>query len=109
LLYGNLLTALEKSTVDDVQLTRFRADQNFALIEEIMPKNNGDRVVPGRPATVTERITVTLDARDSGPNPGDQVSKFKKAVADCPYFSGLLGKTNEVRLTSLSPPQGTDS
>ena len=29
LLYGTLLNALQKSTVDDVQLTRFRTDQSF--------------------------------------------------------------------------------
>lgn len=105
LLYGNLLTALEQTTVDDVQLLRLRTDQTYSSTEEMKPKTNAnDRVVPGRPASATERIVVTLDARDSGANPGDQVNKFKRAIADSAYFRAGLGTSNEVRLTSLSPP-----
>jgi hypothetical protein len=109
LLYGTLLSGLQRSTVDDVQLTRFRVDQVYVLSEEVKAKvNANDRLVPGKPASVTEKITMTLDARDSGPNPGDQVSKLKRAVAESPYFAGILTKTNELRLTSLSPPVGGD-
>jgi len=109
LLYGTLLNTLQQTTIDDVQLVRFRAEQSYALAEEVKPKTNpNDRVIPGRPATSTERIVLTFDARDTGPNPGDQVSKLKKSVADCPYFQGIVSKTNELRLTSLSPPQALD-
>jgi hypothetical protein len=105
LLYGSLLNGLQKSTIDDVQLTRFRVDQAFVLNEEIKPKTNAnDRLVPGKPASVTEKVTLVLDARDSGPNPGDQVNKFKRAIAESPFVTSLAGKTNEARLTSLSPP-----
>ncbi len=105
LLYGSMLNGLQQSTIDDVQLTRIRSDQVYLLNEEIKPKTNDNRVLPGRPASVTERIVLTLDARDTGANPGDQVNKFKQAVAQCPYFQSTLGRSNQVRLTSLSPPQ----
>ncbi len=109
LLYGTLLNALQQNTIDDVQLTRFRTEQTFVYTEGTKPKTNAeDRVVPGRPATVTEKVMLALEARDSGSNPGDQVNKFKQAMADSPYFRGILGKTNEFRLTSLSPPQALD-
>jgi hypothetical protein len=109
LLYGTLLDALQSSTIDDVQLTRFRTEQSFSMTEEVRPKTNDEgHVTPGRPATASEKIVVVLDARDSGPNPGDQVNKYKKAIADYPYFGAILGKTNEVRLTSLAPPQMID-
>ena len=79
------------------------------MTEEVRPKTNDEgHVTPGRPATASEKIVVVLDARDSGPNPGDQVNKYKKAIADYPYFGAILGKTNEVRLTSLAPPQMID-
>jgi hypothetical protein len=103
LLYGTLFNALQQSTIDDVQLMRFRADQSYVLNED--PKAKAG-TAGAKPASVTERIVLTLDAKDSGANPGDQVNKFKQAVADCSYFQSILGKTNEVRLTSLSPPQG---
>jgi hypothetical protein len=106
LLYGTLLNALQKTTVDDVQLTRLRADQSYALAEEVKPKTNSDNhVTPGKPASVTEKIVLAFEARDSGVNPGDQIRKFKEAITASPYFQSFLGKTNEVRLTSLSPPQ----
>lgn len=110
LLYGTLLNALQQATIDDVQLVRLRTDQNYSFTEEVKTKTNSEnRVIAGKPATATERIVVTLEAKDSGVNPGDQVNKFKQAVSECPYFKSVLGKTNEVRLTSLSPPQGAGS
>jgi hypothetical protein len=106
MLHGTLLNALQQTTLDEVQLMRLRTDETYIYNEEIKAKtNSNDHVVPGRPASVTERITVTLEAKDSAPNPGDQVNKFKQAISQSPYFQTVLGKTNEVRLTNLSPPQ----
>jgi len=104
-LYGTLLNGLQQTTVDDVQLTRMRVDQGYTITEEVKPKPNAEKPVAAKPATSTERIVVTLEAKDCGMNPGDQVNKFKIAVAESAYFQSLMGKTNEVRLTSLSPPQ----
>lgn len=109
LLYGTLMNALQQTSVDDVQLLRLRTDQAFFYNEETKAKTNANnRLVPGKPATVTEKIVVTLDARDSGSNPGDQVNKYKRALADSAYFHTMLGASNEVRLASLSPPQFVD-
>ncbi|HWH71700.1 MAG TPA: hypothetical protein VNT26_20165 [Candidatus Sulfotelmatobacter sp.] len=108
LLYGTVLNALQQATIDDVQLTRFKSDQNYALAEGTPAKTNAaGRVTLAKPATVTERIVLTLDARDNSPNPGDQVHKFKQTLAECGYFQRALGATNEIRLTNLSPPQGS--
>lgn len=109
LLYGNLLNAMQHTTIDDVQLIRFRVDQSYMLTDEVKSKTNDEgHVTLGRPATSTEKVVLTFDARDSGPNPGDQVNKLKKVIADYPYFQSYMGKTNEPRLTSLSPPQALD-
>lgn len=106
LLHGTLLSALQQTTLDDVQLIRLKTDETYIYNEEVKPKTNGtDRVIAGRPASVTEKITVTLEARDSAPNPGDQVNKFKQAISHSDYFQTFLGSSNEVRLANLSPPQ----
>ena len=106
LLHGSLLNALQQTTLDDVQLVRLKTDESYLYNEEIKPKTNAnDHVIPGKPASVTEKVVVTLDARDSSVNPGDQVSKFKRKIGESQYFQAALGKTNEVRLTNLSPPQ----
>lgn len=105
-LNGTVLNALQQATVDDVQLVRLRAEQLYVLTEAVKAKTNSNkRVTPPKPATVTEKIMLTLDARDNGATPGDQVNKFKQAITDCAYFQDALGKTNQIRLINLSPPQ----
>ena len=109
MLHGTLLNAMKQTTLDEVQLTRLRTDQAYVYNEEIKPKTNtNDRVIAGKPASVTEKVVLTLEARDSGPNPGDQVNRFKQAINQSPYFQSMLGKGNEVRLANLSPPQSAD-
>jgi hypothetical protein len=108
LLYGTLLNALQQTTIDDVQLLRFKVEQAYVYNDEVKTKTNGDQVIAGKPASVTEKSLIKIEGRDSSPNPGDKVNPFKQAVAENPYFKGLMGKTNEVRLTSLSPPTMID-
>jgi hypothetical protein len=109
MLHGTLLNALQQTTLDDVQLMRLKTDETYVYNEEVKAKtNSNDRVIPGRPASVTEKITVTLEAKDSNVNPGDQVNKFKQAINQTPYFQTMMGKSNEVRLTNLSPPQSLE-
>lgn len=94
MLQGNLLNALQKVNVDNVQLTGIRVDQSYVSV-------GGPKVK----TAVTEKILVTLHARDSSSNPGDQVGKFMQAVAKQPYFEEMLSKTNGVLLTDESSPQ----
>ena len=105
-LQGNFLNALQQLNTEGVQLTRVRLDQSYFSVPGSASTTNNDHVILGRPATTTEKIVMTLDARDSSANPGyDQVSKFKDAVASQPYFKEILDKTNAVKLLSLSPTQ----
>jgi len=104
-LQGNLLNALQQTTVPGVQLIRLRVDQSYFNTEGTKSQTTRYGVVTGRPPTTTERIVVTLDAKDSSANPGDEVNKFKEAFARQPYFETMLDTTNGVRLISLSPPQ----
>ncbi|MGA3284655.1 MAG: hypothetical protein ABSD57_09390 [Verrucomicrobiota bacterium] len=104
-LQGSLLNALQQATVPGVQLTRLRVDQSYFYTEGTKSQTNRFGVVAGRPPTITEKVVVTLDARDSSANPGDQVNKFNDAVAQQSYFQTMLDKTNGVRLAGLSAPQ----
>ncbi|HVV00508.1 MAG TPA: hypothetical protein VHH88_04045 [Verrucomicrobiae bacterium] len=106
LLQATILNALQKSTVDDVQLLHFRVDQNFALTPEVKGKTKPDgRVIPSKPASITEHIALTLDGSDDSPNPGDQVTKLKAALLQNPYFHDVLGNTNAFVLKNLSTPE----
>jgi hypothetical protein len=105
-LQGNLLNALQQTNADDIQLLHLKLDQSYAVVEATKPRTNDNhRIIPGKPGTSTERIVLMLDGFDSSPNPGDQVSTYKRAVASHPYFRSLLGKANDVNLKNLSPPE----
>jgi hypothetical protein len=105
-LQGNLLNALQQTNADDVQLLHLKIDQSYAVVESTKPKtNDNSRVIPGRPGSATEKIVLMLDGFDASPNPGDQVTTYKKAVSNHPYFRSLLGKTNDVNLKNLSAPE----
>ena len=107
-LNGSALDALTKANVDDVELLRFRVSQQYDIVEAVKAKlRPGQKGIPAKPATITEKIDISLDARDVGINPGDRINKYKQVLNDNPYFQEVMGKTNEVRLTNFSPPQTT--
>jgi hypothetical protein len=92
MLWATALNALQNTTVDGVQLVRMRTEQTFILNE-------------GKRPSVTERIALSLEARDYGSSANDHVPQFKESLATYPYFKSNLQKTNNVQLTSLSAPQ----
>ncbi len=106
-LQGSLLNALQMIYVPNVQLTRLRIDQSYSLTGGVPAKTNSFGVVAGRPAMTTERLVLTLDAKDFSPSPGDQVNKYKSAVTQLDYFKSILDLNNGVRLSSLSPLQSS--
>jgi len=105
MLYGTMLNAVQQSIVDDVQLVRLRSEQTYVSTAATKAKTNGNVITAGKPATVAERVQLTLDARDTGAMPGDQVNKYRHAISAFPYFQERMGTTNEVRLATLSAPQ----
>jgi len=106
-LNGNLLDVLEKNTVDNVQVTRLKVTQNYILTEEVKSKSEDDEDKTPKvtkPATVTEKISLSMSATDTSPN-GEAATRFQNALSAAPYFQKILAKTNGFRLTSLGAPQ----
>ena len=104
-LWASVLNALQQPAVDDVQLLEFRGQQSYVLTEETKPKTGADKSASVKPATATEKIVLTLRARDTGPGEGANILKYMETLAGCPYFQEALGKTNQVQLASRAPPQ----
>lgn len=105
-LQGNLLNALQKIYVPNVQLLRIRLDQSYSLKPGTAAKTTPQGVTtPGRPATSTENIALILDAKDLSPNPGDQVNHYKEAIANFTYFKSNQVSNADIRLLNLSPAQ----
>jgi hypothetical protein len=98
-MHATVLDQLQKVANDNIELLRVRSSQNL------------DRRETGKQKSVrlVETTTLTLEARDVSPNPGDQVTVYAKGLGALPYFKDRLIKTNGVRLTSLGARTvGTD-
>ena len=104
-LQGNLLNGLQQASADGVQLTRIRVDQSYFNQEGAATQTNNNHVIMGHPAVTSEKVVLSLDARDSSASPGDQVNKFRDAIAGQSYFKVMLNQTNGIQLTSMSPLQ----
>lgn len=107
-LNGSLLNSLQKAPVENVQMIHLRVDQTYNFVDETKSKPIEGKPGPLKvlkPATANEKVTLVVEARDVGPNPGDQVTKFKDALAKTDYITKLLGTNTQLRLVNRSPPQ----
>lgn len=104
-LQGNLLNALQQIYTTNVQLLRVKLAQNYSVKPGAAAKGS----TPAQPGSSTEQIILTLDAKDSSPNPGDQVNHYKEAIARSPYFKAQGVGQADIRLSNLSPAQSADN
>ena len=83
------------------------SDQKYLLTPEAKGKTNDLGQINGyRAASSSEKITITLEAKDASARPGyTNMSTFKENLATAPFIKELLGKTNEIQLKNLSQPQ----
>jgi len=101
-LWGNALDALQYATVEGVEVVRIRTKQDFRAEEKTEPKQVNGRTVPGKPATSTERVSLTLEAKDSSSEPGEGIFRFQEAISQQPFF---VTNQVQVELTGRTPVQ----
>src|SRR5687767_11867634 len=106
-LWGSALNAFQQTLngVDEVQVIRFKTEQGYHFQEEIKPRTNSTSIIPGKPASATEKVTITVEALDFSAPAGNHVNRYKESIASVDYFQRNLQRTNGVLLTTLSPPQ----
>jgi hypothetical protein len=106
-LWGTALNAVQQTLngIDDVQVTRIKTEQTYTQVDEVKPRKDSGRLTQARPASSSEKISITLDAIDRSGQPGGNVSRYKESITTVPFFQSGLQKTNGVLLTSLSAPQ----
>jgi len=104
-LWGMPLSALQHVMIGNIQVTRIKTSQSYALTDEVKPKTDDGKTTPGKPPTSTEKILLTITAKDFGSPPGLQVNPFKESIAAFPYFKEHLKRVDGVHLTELSSPQ----
>lgn len=101
-LWGPMLDALQHCVVTNVSVMHIRTTQNYGYTEAVKAKE-GTTIKP-KPATMTEVITIVIDARDYGDPNEQNYNKFKEAIAANPFFKERLPNPNDIRLKELSAP-----
>ncbi len=109
-LNGSMLDALQKTMIDDMQLMSLRTEHAYFPTAGAPAKTNsvGRITSAAKPATVTERIVLTLDAKDTSENPGDMVGKYKHSLSDCAYFRSALASSNDLNVKRYLPDPGSE-
>jgi hypothetical protein len=100
-LWASCLNALQECAMDQVVITRVRADQSYTLTPAVVNKAEPRK---SKPATATERIVLVIAARDYG-RPADEDSiKFKEKLQGHPWFKQYLAKENPISFKGFSNP-----
>ena len=84
-----------------------KVEQVYVPTEEVKPKTTeSGRATIGKPGGITQKLTLTLDAKDTSANPGDQIENFKAALAKASFLGKDQAKTNAITFTlkNLSAP-----
>lgn len=115
-LWGNVLNAFQQTlgsgapndtTLNGVQVTKLRTEQTYFLTDGTPARTNGTTVIPGKPGSSTEKITMTIEGLDASASPGKKVTTYRDSIANVPYFKEVLNKTNGVMLIQRSAPQSS--
>jgi len=101
-LWGPPLDALQRAILPNVHITRLAGAQSYTFKEGVRYVTNG--VAKTTPSITTERVAVTIEARDYGQQSDQNILKFRKIIEDIPYFKANLA-TNGVNLVSFTEPQ----
>lgn len=105
-LEANVLNAMQRAIVPGIHIIRLRTDQSYEEIPAVKATVEKGKNIAGKPGGATEKIKLTLDAKDASDNPGgDQINKFRELLACTPYFKNQNISTNDIRLKTYSSPQ----
>ena len=106
--WGSALNAFQQTLngIDGIQVVRLHTEQTYTLQAAVEANKTGPVPVAAQPARSTEKISLSVEAKDSTSEPGNrQIAAFREAILKVPYFQDNLKQTNGIRLTSLSAPQ----
>jgi hypothetical protein len=88
-LWAPVLNALQKSVVNNVQVTRFRGEQTY-VVEAPHDLGSGEskKTIPG---AIVEKTSLYIDAKDSDANQ-QNYAKFKESLCNSDFFVKNLGR-----------------
>lgn len=103
-LWTGPLDALQFSMVDGVEVVRLQLERTMIATPAIKTRTDANgRVIQGKPASVTHKMTLLISARDFGDLPATE--KFIASLAAQPYFKERLREKDPVLLRERLPQQ----
>jgi hypothetical protein len=99
-LWAPQLDVMQRAISAKIQLTRVRASQSYtATAAEKSP----DGKKPGKKASVSERVVVTIEGKDFGTIEEQNYGKFKEQMFKDAYFRTALTNESGLQFKSFSP------
>jgi len=105
-LWAPTLNALQNVLVDNIQLTRFKCDQNYSLVNKKPTERELQKNPKAKPIdAAVERVLMTIEAKDFA-NPTDlNYNRFISEIAAAELFKRSLDKNDGIALKDRTPPQ----
>ncbi len=100
-LWAPMLDALTQTMVEDVELTSLKTAQTYIVV--VPPKEENEKRKVPIPSTATEKILITLDAKDYGDQSQQNYNAFRDLISRSDYFETEL-ETGGLKLAQLLPP-----
>lgn len=100
-LWAPMLDALTQTFVKDVELTNLKTRQTYVVV--VPQKDENEKRKDPLPSTATEKVLITLDARDYGDQTQQNYNAFRDLIARSEYFETEL-ETGGLKLAQLLPP-----
>ncbi len=76
------------------EFVRYQSTLTSSLVVSTNPIQVAAKIDVIKPETATEKVSLTLRARDYGSPPGKLVDRFYQGITNAPFFKGFLGRTN---------------
>lgn len=102
-LWAESLAELPATLVTNIQVMQIRMDESFTLVPGTKEVRNGEKVTPAKPATITQRPVLTLQAKDTGDPPAAYA--FIQALNDSDWVKRSLRKNDPIRLKERGAEQ----
>ena len=102
--WGPFLQALQHVMLDQIQVIRVTGDRHAVHAPAVKASTNrSGKVLQARPASTTERIIFSIQAKDYGDPPSTE--KFMAAIASEPYMREFLREVDPVALKNRNQRQ----
>ncbi|MBM3875772.1 MAG: hypothetical protein FJ386_03520 [Verrucomicrobia bacterium] len=99
-LWAPQLDVMQRAISPNIQLSRVRTEQRYVAT---VAEKSSDPKKPGKKASVTERITVIIEGRDSGRPEEQYYDKFKEKLLADTYFRSVMTNEAGVGFKQFSP------